>query len=79
MWTGNGGPINGMLSDALNWSQRKEVEDLTDDPVATEVAIEEQVSAHHGFSVELMEEDLQKWTTAYKEDRGHVTVYTKLR
>ena len=42
-------------------------------------AIEEQVSALHEFSVELMEEDLQKWTTAYKEDRGHVTVYTKLR
>ena len=25
------------------------------------------------------EEDLQKWTTAYKEDRGHIIVYTKLR
>ena len=58
---------------------KKEVEDLTDDPVATEAVIEEQVLVHHGFGVELMEEDLQKWTTTYKEDIGHITVYTKLR
>ena len=43
---------------------KKEVEDLTDDPVATAIVIEEQVLALHGFSVELTEEDLQKWTTA---------------
>ena len=47
--------------------------------MATAAAIEEQVSALHEFSVELTEEDLQKWTTTYKEDRGHITVYTKLR
>ena len=51
---------------------------MTDDPVATEAAIEEQVLAHHRFSVELREEDLQKWKTIYKEDRGHITKYTKL-
>ena len=47
--------------------------------MATTAMIEEQVLALHGFNVELTEEDLQKWTTAYKEDRGHITVYTKLR
>ena len=32
-----------------------------------------------GFSVELTAEDLQQWTEAYKEDKGHVASYTKLR
>ena len=49
-----------------------------DDPMATATMIEEQVSALSGFSVELME-DLQKWTKAYKDDKGHVIVYAKLR
>ena len=46
-----------------------------DDPMATVVAIEEQVSALSGFSMELTEEDLQKWTKSYKEDKCHVTMY----
>ena len=49
-----------------------------DEPVVTPIAIEEQVSTPSGFSVELMEEDLQKWTKAYKDDKGHATMYTKL-
>ena len=31
------------------------------------------------MSVELTVEDLQKWTTAYKDDKGHVATYMKLR
>ena len=41
--------------------------------------IEELVLALSGFNVEFMEEDLQKWTKAYNDDKGHITVYTKLR
>ena len=29
--------------------------------------------------MELTTEDLQKWTAAYKEDKGHVAMYMKLR
>ena len=32
-----------------------------------------------GVSVEMTTEDLQQWTKAYKEDKGHVTAYMKLR
>ena len=49
------------------------------DPEAIVVAIEEQVSALSGFSVELMAEDLQAWTKAHKEDKSHMIAYTKLR
>ena len=28
--------------------------------------------------MKLTEEDLQKWTTAYKEDKSHTAVYMKL-
>ena len=49
-----------------------------DDPMAITVAIEEHVSALSGFSVELMAEDLLKWTKAYKEDKGHIAAYTML-
>ena len=45
-----------------------------DDPVATVAAIEVQVSTLSGFSVELIEEDLQKWTKTYKKDKGHITM-----
>ena len=50
-----------------------------DDPMATVVAIEEHLTALSGFSVELMAEDLQIWTKAYKEDKSHVATYMKLR
>ena len=49
-----------------------------DDPEAIVAAVEEQVSALRGFSVELMVEDLQAWTKAYKEDKSHMIAYTKL-
>ena len=41
--------------------------------------IERHVSALSGVSIEMTAEDLQKWTTAYKEDKGHVATYLKLR
>ena len=50
-----------------------------DDLMATAAAIEEHVSALSGFSVELIDEDLQIWTKAYKEDKGYVATHTKLR
>ena len=46
---------------------------------AAAVAIEEQVLAFSRFNVELTMEDLQKWTKAYKKDKGHIATYTKLR
>ena len=41
--------------------------------------IEKHVSALSGVSIEMIAEDLQRWTTAYKEDKGHVATYMKLR
>ena len=42
-------------------------------------AIETQISVLSGLSIELTTEDLQKWTIAYKEDKGHIAAYMKLR
>ena len=67
-----------VVANALSWSQRKEIEDSMDDPEATTVAIEVHVSELSGFSVELMAEDLQTWTKAYKEDKSHIVAYMKL-
>ena len=47
--------------------------------MVTTAAVEGQVSALSGISVELTAEDLQIWTKAYKEDKSHVPAYTKLR
>ena len=49
-----------------------------DDPTVTIIVIEKQVSALGGFSMELIVQDLQKWTKAYKEDKGYVAASTKL-
>ena len=49
-----------------------------DDPIATTTAVEEDVSALSGFSVEPMAEDLQIWTKAYKEDKSHLAAYMEL-
>ena len=68
-----------VVADALSRSQRKETEDSMDDPMATAVAVEAHVSTLSGISVELMAEDLQTWTKAYKEDKSYVAAYTKLR
>ena len=43
-----------VVADALNRSQRKEIEDSKDDPMAIVVAIEEHMLALSGFSVEPM-------------------------
>ena len=60
------------VADVLSQSQRKEIEDSKDDPMATAAAIEEHMSTLSGFSVELIAEDLQAWTKAYKEDKRYV-------
>ena len=41
--------------------------------------IERHVSTLSGVSIELIAKDLQKWTTTYKEDKGYVANYMKLR
>ena len=41
--------------------------------------IERHVSALSGVSIEMTAEDLQKWMTNYKEDKGHIASYLKLR
>ena len=51
--------------------------DSRDDPTMV-IAIEEQVLALSGISVEFAIEDLQQWTTAYKEDESYVGAYSKL-
>ena len=48
------------------------------DPMATAVVVEVHMSALSRISVEVMSEDLQTWTKAYKEDKSHVAAYTKL-
>ena len=45
------------------------------DDATVAAAIESQISALSGVSVELTTKDLQKWTTNYKEDKGHVATY----
>ena len=68
-----------VVADALSRSQRKLEEGSMDDSiVAAMVAIETYVSALSGTSVELTTDDLQKWTTTYKEDKGRVAAYIKL-
>ena len=54
-------------------------ESSTDNSMALIVAaIEAQVTALSGMSVELIAEDLQKWMMAYKDDKGHVPTSMKL-
>ena len=66
-----------VVADALSQSQRREIEDSMDTPMATTTVVKEHVSALSGFSVELTVEDLQKWTKSYKEEKSHITAYTK--
>ena len=54
-------------------------EGSTDDTVIAIAMIERHVLALSGVSIELTTESLQTWTTAYKEDNGHIVVYIKLR
>ena len=68
-----------VVANALSRSQHKLEEGSTDD-VATAIAmIERHVWTLSGASVELTTEDLQQWTKAYKEDKGHVAAFMKLR
>ena len=68
-----------VVADALSRSQRKLEEGSTDDVATAAAMIERHVSALSGVSVEITVEDLQQWTKAYKEDKGHVVAYMKLR
>ena len=69
-----------IVADTVSRTQQKLDEGSTNDSIATTAAaIEKHVSALSGVSIELTAEDLQKWTTAYKEDKGHVATYMKLR
>ena len=40
--------------------------------------IERHLSALSGVSIKMTIEDLQRWTIAYREDKGHVATHTKL-
>ena len=40
--------------------------------------IERHMSVLSGVSIEMTAKDLQQWTKAYKEDKGHVVAYMKL-
>ena len=68
-----------VVADALSRSQRKLEEGSADGAITATAMIERHVSALSGVSIEMTAEDLQKWTTAYKEDKSHVTIYLKLR
>ena len=52
---------------------------MDDSVVAVVVAIETHVFAFFVVSMELTTEDLHKWTTTYKEDKGHVVAFMNLR
>ena len=52
-------------------------EGSTDDVAIAAMMIERHLSALSGASVEMTAEDLQQWTKAYKEDKGHVATYMK--
>ena len=43
-----------------------------DDITIAVAMIERHVSALSGVSIEMTAKDLQNWTTAYKEDKGHI-------
>ena len=68
-----------VVADALSRSQSKLEEGSMDDTAIEAVMIERYVSTLNGVSIEMTIEDLQTWTTAYKEDKGQVAAYMKLR
>ena len=47
-----------VVAEALSRSQRKEIEDSIDDPMATAMVVEEHAAALTGFNVKLTAEDL---------------------
>ena len=64
---------------ALSRSQHKLEEDSTDDVITAVAMIGRHVSTLSGASVELTTKDLQQWTKVYKEGKGHVAAFMKLR
>ena len=67
-----------LVADALSRSQHKLEEDSTDDSEAAVAVIERHVLARNGVHIEMIAEDLQRCTTTYKEDKGHIVAYMKL-
>ena len=61
-----------------NVTQRKLEEDSADDAAIAAAMIEGHVSALSGMNIKMIAQDLQKWTIAYKEDKGHLATYLKL-
>ena len=51
---------------------------MDDTLIAVAAMIEWHASTQNEVSVEMTIEDLQKWTTAYKEDKDHIVAYMKL-
>ena len=68
-----------VVPNTLSRSQRKLEEDSMDDGATAIAMIERHVSPLSGASVELTTKDLQQWTKAYKEDKGHDAAFMKLR
>ena len=68
-----------VVVNALSRSQCKLEEDSTNDVATAAMMIERYVSALSRVSVELTTKDLQQWTKAYKEDKGHIVAFMKLR
>ena len=69
-----------VVANALSVSQHKLEEGSMDDSIAiAPTVIERHVSTLSGVSIEMTVKDLQKWTIAYKKDKGHVAAYMKLR
>ena len=68
-----------VVANTLSRSQRKLEEDSVDDRATATAMIEQHVSTLSGASMELTTEDLQQWTKAYKEDKGDVAAFMKLR
>ena len=67
-----------VVADTLSRSQCELKEGSMDDSATATMTIEARISALSRLSVELTTEDLQQWTKAYKEDKGHVVAYMKL-
>ena len=67
-----------VVADALSRSQRKLEVGSTDDVATAAVMIERHVSTLSRTNVELTTKDLQQWTKASKEDKGHVAAFMKL-
>ena len=67
-----------VVTDAVSSSQCKLEKGSMDDSIVVAQWRSKHRIQLSGVSVELIAETLQKWTTTYKEDKGHVVAYMKL-